>query len=180
MTAVRRRAGRQREHDVVEAALHVERRGQRPPLHPEDAEAPVVGDELARADAVDVLRRQRHADDGQRAQPAVDDRADPVAEVRAGGRATKPSLASTSSGAPGSIQRPRRRKRSLTRGRRVGGDRDQAARGRLVEIRARSSVTSATTRVSTAETPGMAAIAAATRAGARLSEAKTSAKRWRS
>ena len=36
-------------------------------VHPEDAEAAVVGHELARADRVDVLGRERDADDAQRA-----------------------------------------------------------------------------------------------------------------
>ncbi len=41
--------------------------------HPEHAEARVVGDELAGPDGVDVLGRERHADDAQLAAPAVDD-----------------------------------------------------------------------------------------------------------
>ena len=94
-----RGAGRERERDVVEAALHVERRGQRAAAHPEDAEARVVGDELAGADRVDVLGRQRDADDraASRRRPLMTAR-DPVARVEAVAPSANASLASTSSG----------------------------------------------------------------------------------
>ena len=75
-------------------------------LHPEDAEAPVVRDDLARPNVVDVLGRERDADDVQRAPPAVDDGADAVARLKLV-RLANASLTSTSSGRPGSIQRPR-------------------------------------------------------------------------
>ena len=52
-----RRSGRQRKSHVVEATLHVEGGSQRLLVHPEDAEPLVVWDELAGADAVDVLGR---------------------------------------------------------------------------------------------------------------------------
>ena len=74
--------GRQRQHDVVEAALHVEGRSQRLPIHPEDAEPLVVRHELAGTDAVDVLGRQRHADDREAAQPAVDHRRHLIAGIQ--------------------------------------------------------------------------------------------------
>ena len=81
-----RRARRERERDVVEAALHVEGGGERCAVHPEHAEALVVRHQLARPDAVDVLGRQRDADDREPAQPAVDDRADAIAGARGRGR----------------------------------------------------------------------------------------------
>ena len=171
--------GRQREHDVVEAALHVEGRGQRLLVHPEDAEALVVGHQLARPDAVDVLGRQRDADDGQAAEASVDDRRHLIAQLElvgddeafagqhlVGAAALDPAAAPQEQVVDA---RPPVRRESTRAG-------PWPAR----RVRSRSSVTLATTRVSTADTPGMAAISAATRSGARLSEAKTSPNRCRS
>jgi hypothetical protein len=62
------------EGEVVESALHVESGGQGTPLHPGDAVAPVVGEELARWHHVDVLGRERVAHDAQQAAAAVDER----------------------------------------------------------------------------------------------------------
>jgi hypothetical protein len=73
------RASHQRERRVVERAFHVERRGKRAMLHPEDAEPRVVRHDFARANRVDVFRRQRDADDAQLTPAAVDGRADAVA-----------------------------------------------------------------------------------------------------
>ncbi len=82
-----RSARHQRERQVVETAFHVERRRQAAAVHPEDAETRIVRHQLPRADAVDVLRRQRDAHDLEVAPPAVDDRADAIArtEVTADG-----------------------------------------------------------------------------------------------
>ena len=77
-----RGAGGQRERDVVEGAFHVVGRCQRCLAHPQHAEAPVVGEDRARADLVDVFRRQRHADDAQPLPAAVDDRAEAVTDLQ--------------------------------------------------------------------------------------------------
>jgi hypothetical protein len=76
-----RRARRDRQHDVVEAALHVEGGGERLLVHPENRKAFVVGHQLARPDAVDELRRQRDADDGELAQTSVQHGRHLVAEL---------------------------------------------------------------------------------------------------
>ena len=72
----------QREHDVVEAALHVKRGGQRLLVHPEDAVAPVVGHHFAWPDAVDVLGRERDADNRQVAEASVEDRRHVIAQLQ--------------------------------------------------------------------------------------------------
>ena len=91
----------------------------------------------------------------------------------------KASLAITSSGRAGSIQRPRRRDRSLSGGRpRAGMEIRRPVAGSSSP--GTSSVTSATTRVAASATPGMAASRSSRRRGARFKEANTSAKRWRS
>ena len=135
------------------------------------------GNRFVPLDLVDVLGRDRDPDDAQRLPAAV-------AARRRGGRPTssrlasaKASLASTSSGRPGSIQRPRRRWMSFRIGARIAG----IDTSRPVAGSARpgtSSVTCATMRVSTAATPGIAASAVRSDSGARLSAAKTSAKRY--
>ena len=177
---VRRRAARQRQRHVVEAALHVEGARQRPALHPEDAEAAVVGHELARPDAVDVLRRQRDADDGQRAPPAVDDRRDAVAGTEA--VRLDEDLAGQHFVGPRRVDPAPRRKEHVV-------ERRLAAIGGIEISRpvagssspGTSSVTSATTRVSTRDHARECGDAvAASRSGARSSEANTSAKRCRS
>ena len=106
-----------------------------------------------------------------------------IAPTRAPGRkplaTQKASLASTSSGRPGSGHRPSRRNTSFRSGRpRAGIEMSRPVAGSVTP--GTSSVTSATTRVSTATTPGMAASEVSRLAGARLSEANTSASRWRS
>ena len=85
MTSGLTRVRQERQRQVVEAALHVERRREAAPVHPEHAEARVVGHELARADAEDVLRRERNPDDLEVAAAAVDDRADAIARIDAAG-----------------------------------------------------------------------------------------------
>ena len=67
------------QRQAVEAAFHVEGGREPASVHPEDAESRVIGDELPRPDAVDILGRQRDADDEQLAAPAVDDRPDAIA-----------------------------------------------------------------------------------------------------
>ena len=62
----------QQQGDIVEAALHVECRSQRPASHPEHSEARVVGNHLTRADGIDVFRRQPHANDLKFAPPPVE------------------------------------------------------------------------------------------------------------
>ena len=70
--APRRRAQR----DVVEAALHVERRGQRAADPSRRCRTAGRRERSRRADGVDVLGRQRDADDREPAEPAVDHGAD--------------------------------------------------------------------------------------------------------
>ena len=74
-----RGAAHQRERDVVERALQIVRRLQRGARHPDDAEAAIVGHQLAGAQRVDILRRQRHADDVQVALAPIDDCGDLIA-----------------------------------------------------------------------------------------------------
>ena len=71
---VRLRARHQRQSHIVEPTLHVERRSQGPPLHPEHTEPLVVRHQVARPDGVDVFRREADADDLQVASAAVEDR----------------------------------------------------------------------------------------------------------
>jgi hypothetical protein len=86
------------------------------------------------------------------------------------------SLASTSSGRAGSTHRPFRRKRSFNAGRpESGSEISRPVAGS--DMPGTSSVTSATTRVMTRSTPGMAASRVSMLDGARLSDANTSAKR---
>ena len=151
---------------------------QRLPIHPEDAEPLVVRHQFAGADGVDVLRRQRHADDRELAQPAVDHRGNLIAGIQpvggdepfAGEHFVAPAALDPASAPQEQVvdARPAVRTGSRSAGRDAGSS-----------SCARSSVTLATTRVSIAETPGSAAISAATRSGARFMEAKTSANRCR-
>mgnify|MGYP006313611809 CR=1 FL=1 len=76
-------------------------------------------------------------------------------------------------------QAPRLSNTAFRRGSlRTGIDTSRALAGSFIP--GTSSVTSATTRVSTVTTPGISAIRDAIRSGARVALANTSAKRWRS
>jgi len=74
-----RRTAHESEHDVVEATFHVEGSRQGAPVHPHHAEAFVVWQDLTGPNAVDVLGRQRQADDLQLAASPVDHRGNLVA-----------------------------------------------------------------------------------------------------
>ena len=73
----------QRQGDVVEPALHLERGGQVPAGHPQEAEVLRIRDQFSRSDAVDVLRTERDTDDLQWLPAAVDDREQTIAQVEA-------------------------------------------------------------------------------------------------
>ena len=75
------RARRQAQDDVVETAFHVKGGAERLAIHPENPEPLVIGHELARADAVDVFRREPDADNRQVTQPAVDDGGYSIARI---------------------------------------------------------------------------------------------------
>ena len=81
--------GHQRQRHVVERAVHVEGGGQRLVIHPEDAESQFVGKDVAGANLIDVLGRQRHSDEFQLFPPAIDDRLHPIAGLS---RAPRQSL----------------------------------------------------------------------------------------
>src|SRR5688500_13143978 len=74
---------RGRDGDVIEAPFHVEGRGEGASAHPEDPELPLVREDRAWTDRVDVFGRQRNPDDRQPAAAAVDDRRDTVPGVEA-------------------------------------------------------------------------------------------------
>ena len=76
---------RGRDGHVVETALHVECGCEGAAAHPEDPELPLIREDRARTDGVDVLRRQRDPDDRQPPAPSVDDRGDAVAGIEAVG-----------------------------------------------------------------------------------------------
>ena len=72
-------AAQQRQRQVVEGAVEIVGRGQRLSPHPQDAEPLLVGHQRAGPDGVDVLRRQRDADDPKRPFLAVHDCLQPIA-----------------------------------------------------------------------------------------------------
>jgi hypothetical protein len=120
--------------DVVESALHVECAGERAALHPDHAEAALVRDELARANAVDVLGRQRDADDRQPPQPAIDDGTDRAAEdepVRRYEPFAREDFVRAVRIDPSALQQ-----HDVVHARSsIGGDRDEQARRRLGDTR---------------------------------------------
>ena len=73
-----RRTRRDIEEHAVERAVELEGVGQLALVHPENAEAPVVRQRVARPRLEDKLRRKRDADDLQSLPRAVDDRSDGV------------------------------------------------------------------------------------------------------
>ena len=75
-------ARRQGKGRFVEGAFHVVGRPQRVPAHPDDAVPLVIRVQRARGNGVDVLGRDRGADDRQVASAAVDDRPDRVARTQ--------------------------------------------------------------------------------------------------
>ncbi len=168
-----RRAGREAQRHGVEGALHVERRLERAPRHPGDAEVAVVGQEPPGRDRVDVLGGEDHARHQQRLAPAVDGEDHPVARddavrgreaLRDHGLAAhvgrrEPSLTEVDPVQPVPGRGP---------GRRAGGGPTR---------RRRRPARPPTTRVSTSATPGSSAMRCATGAGTRRASAKTSAKR---
>src|SRR6185436_9079943 len=58
-------AGRQGESNIIERAFHVKGWTKRFTTHPEHTRPPVVGKHLSDSDLVNVLRRERDADDLQ-------------------------------------------------------------------------------------------------------------------
>ena len=74
------RAGRELERDVVEGAVEIEGRAQRVAVHPEHAEALVVGKQVRALDLVDVLGRDPDPDDAQRLPAPVQHGAQPIAD----------------------------------------------------------------------------------------------------
>src|SRR5579864_6760509 len=50
------RAGRQGQGHVIEAAFHVEKRAERRATHPQNAEPPVVREDLCAANFINILR----------------------------------------------------------------------------------------------------------------------------
>ncbi len=73
------------EGHVVERADHVERRREFVAAHPEDPVAAVIGKDFRRPDFVDVLGRQRDADDAQAFPFAVEDGVHRIADLQAVG-----------------------------------------------------------------------------------------------
>ncbi len=69
----RRRARHQPDDGVVERPRQIECRRELVVGHPQHTKPAIVGKQAARADGVDEFRRQRDADDGQRAAAGVDD-----------------------------------------------------------------------------------------------------------
>jgi hypothetical protein len=126
--------GRQSEHHVVEAAFHVERGGQRQFVDPEDAEAFVVRHQFARPDAVDVLGRERHANDGQVAQTAIDHRRYPVARFEPVGN-HEPLAGQHFVGSAGLDPAAAPQEQIVEPRPPIRRDRDQPAAGRLVDLR---------------------------------------------
>ncbi len=123
----------ERQRDVVEAAFNVERGGERLVLHPEDPEPPVIRHQLAGADAVDILRRERHADNGEAPEPPVDDRRHDAPRRQAVRRdeslAGKDFVGAAAFDPPAAAE-----KEVVDRGASIGGDRDEPARRRRVEL----------------------------------------------
>ena len=68
-----RGAGGEAHRDVVERPLHVERRREGRPGHPQHAEAAIVGKRIAAPDREDVLRREANPHDTQHVAPPVED-----------------------------------------------------------------------------------------------------------
>ena len=173
----RRRAARERERDVVEAALHVERRRQRAAAHPEDAEPPLVRERSRPAGS----RRRTRATSAtptmvsQRRRPLMT-AADAIARVEAvrlaehlarqhlvGSRRIEPAAAPQ-------VHVVQRRPPSL-------GQRDRAGRSPARPGRARRASRRRRRGSTTARRRGSPRCRASRLAGARLSDANTSANR---
>ena len=159
------RAVRQCEGDVVEPALHLERGGQVPPGHPQEAEVLGIRDHFSRADAVYKLRAERDADDLQRLPATVDDREHTIAQVQA--VSYREALTDQRLLRPVRVQEPPAAQSDVIQRRPAPlGQGDQASVDRIAD----------SGHVWTFPTPGIAAIRCSTQFGTRLAPANTSAK----
>ena len=125
--------GHQRQRDIVESALHVKGGGQGFSPHPKQAEAPFIGQDVPRPDVVDILGRQRDADDLKLSTPAVQDRRHRVPRCEPAGEGETfgdQHFVRTTTGDVAPLEQ-----RDVVQGRRIVlRDRDQAPDHRLVEI----------------------------------------------
>ena len=127
---------------------------ERAAIHPEDPEASLIGKQLTGPNRVDVFRRKRDADDRQRAPTAVDDGRD--RDRRGRSRAPRRTIRWPAPRRAGPDRSSGRGagSRSLSSGRpRSGSEISRPLAGSAMP--GTSIVTSATTRVATASTPGI-------------------------